>query len=144
MSENDHGVDLNAYRIATGQDYVPPEADAPPAAQPAAASGSYLTTDQVCGRLAALGVDAKQVSQVFSARLQPQNLADADRKFALGVRAADQVYIVVYKFGLGTPLVRKSPLDEDGPDWRPRWVSVEGPYPNDKAVIEAKAAELTA
>ena len=49
---------------------------------------------------------------MFSARLEPQNLADPDRKFALGVRAADQVYIVVYKFGLGTPLVKKSPLDD--------------------------------
>jgi len=89
----------------------------------------YLTTEQVCGQLAAGGVDEATVGRVFSARMHPQNLDDPKQKFVLGVPADDdRVYLVVYRFGPGTPLVRKSPLDENGPDWRPRWLSVEGPF----------------
>ena len=96
---------------------------------------AYLTVEQVCGRLAAAGVDEKQVGKVFAARLRPQNLEDTSRLFAMAVTAGGdpvfpaEVSLAVYQFGLGRPLVKKSPLDEDGPDWRPRWVSVKGPYP---------------
>jgi hypothetical protein len=94
----------------------------------------YLTTEQVCGRLDAGGVDEATVGKVFAARLQPQNLDDPDHLYTMGCTTGDpvfpaEVYLVVYKFGLGRPLVQESPLDEGGPDWRPRWVAVEGPYP---------------
>lgn len=106
----------------------------------------FLSTDQVCGKLATAGVDDGTVGKVFAARLQPTNLEDEDRKFVMGVPApGDQVFLVVYKFGLGQPLVKLSPLDEGGPDWRPRWLSVEGPFPmSDREAVEAKAKELTA
>lgn len=103
-----------------------------------------MTTEQVCGELAAAGVDEATVGKVFAARLQPQKLEDQDKIFVMGVPGPDgQVYLVVYKFGLGKPLVKLSPLDESGPDWRPRWVSVEGPFDGREAA-EAKAKELTA
>jgi hypothetical protein len=124
----------DAYRLATGQN--------PPLVAPA---GSYLTTDQVCGALAAAGVDAAEVGKVFAARLEPQHLEDPDKKIVLGAAAPDgQVYLIVARFGLGRPLVKNHPLDESGPDWRPRFLSVEGPFPGDRKTIEAKAKELTA
>lgn len=103
---------------------------------------SYLTTEEVCGTLSAAGVDGPTVGKVFAARLQPQNLEDRDRKFVMGVPGPDGAYLLVYKFGLGRPLAQASPLDESGPDWRPRWVSVEGPFAVDEAMEKAK--ELTA
>jgi hypothetical protein len=103
-----------------------------------------MTTEEVCGALMNAGVDTATVGKIFSARLQPQKLDDPERKFALAVPAGDQAYLVVYRFGPGTALVKSTPMDEDGPDWRPRWISVEGPFPADKAVVEAKARELTA
>jgi hypothetical protein len=108
-------------------------------------SDTYMSTEQVCGALARAGVDEAMVGKVFAARLQPQNLSDPDKKFVMGAVAGDRVYLVVYRFGLGRPLIKQSPLDEGGPDWRPRWLSVEGPFPlADKAAVEAKARELTA
>ena len=104
---------------------------------------SYLTVEQVCGQLAAAGVDEATVGRVFAARLEPQNLDDLEKKFAIGLPGpAGWVFLVIYKFGLGRPLAKKSPLDEGGPDWRPRFVSVEGPFSREDA--EAKAEELTA
>lgn len=107
----------------------------------------YLTTDEVCAKLQAAGADPKTVSRVFAARLQPQNLDDPDHKYALGVPVGDQAYLVIYRFGPGRPLVAKSPLDESGPDWRPRWLSVEGPFPaatpEDLQRINKKSGELT-
>jgi hypothetical protein len=106
----------------------------------------YLTTERVCGQLAAAGVDEATVGKVFAARLQPTNLGeDTERKFVLGVPApGGQVFLLVYRFGLGRPLVKKHPLDEGGPDWRPRWVSVEGPFDlADREAVESRAAELT-
>lgn len=105
---------------------------------------SYLTTEQVCGKLAEAGVDPATVGKVFAARLKPQHLEDSNRKFVMGVPAPDgsRAYLLVYKFGLGRPLAQASPLDESGPDWRPRWVSVEGPFAVDEAMEKAK--ELTA
>jgi hypothetical protein len=105
----------------------------------------FLTTEQVCGKLAAGGVDEATVGRVFAARLQPQKLDkdEFDRKFTMGIPARNgQVYVVVYQFGLGKPLVKETPLDEGGPDWRPRWVSVEGPFA-DKEVALARSRELT-
>ena len=106
---------------------------------------SYLTIEQVCNTLAEAGVDQATLSKVFSARLQPQNLDDQDRKFVMGVPdGLGNAYLVVYKFGLGRPLVKNSPLDESGPDWRPRWVSVEGPFDaEDTETLNTKARELT-
>ena len=104
---------------------------------------SYLTVEQVCGQLAAAGVDEATVGRVFAARLEPQNLDEPDKKFVLGVPApGNRAYLIVYKFGLGQPQVKKSPLDEGGPDLRPRWVSVEGPFKTEDAAVKAK--ELTA
>jgi hypothetical protein len=96
---------------------------------------SYLTTEQVCSALAEAGVDMATISKIFSARLRPQNLDDPDKLYTAGCTAGPdpvfpaEVYLVLYRFGLGRPLVRESPLDESGPDWRPRWISVEGPFP---------------
>jgi hypothetical protein len=108
----------------------------------------YLSTEEVCGALARGGVDEATVGKIFAARLQPQNLddADRDRKFVMGVPAPDgRAFLVVYRFGPGTPLARKDPLDEGGPDWRPRWLSVEGPFDGtDRKAVEDKARELTA
>lgn len=102
----------------------------------------FLSTEEVCGQLARAGVDEATVGKVFSARLQPQKLTDQTRKFALGVAApGGGFYLVVYKFGLGRKQVKKSPLDEDGPDWRPRWISVEGPFTRE--TVESAAKELT-
>jgi hypothetical protein len=105
----------------------------------------YLTTERVCGQLAAAGVDDATVGKVFAARLQPQNLEDGDRKFILGVPAPGRkVFLLVYKFGLGRPMVKNNPLDEGGPDWRPRWISVEGPFDMaDREAVESRARELT-
>jgi hypothetical protein len=102
----------------------------------------FLSTEEVCGQLALAGVDEATVGKVFAARLRPQNLTEPDKKFVLGVPGpSGQVYLVVYKFGLGQKLVKSSPLDEDGPDWRPRWMSVEGPFTLEEAPDKAK--ELT-
>jgi hypothetical protein len=107
---------------------------------------SYLTTDEVCGLLARGGVDEATVGKVFAARLEPQNLTDPEKKFVLAARAAHgQCFLVVYRFGLGRPLIKETPLDEGGPDWRPRWISVEGPFDmSDREAVEARARELTA
>lgn len=103
----------------------------------------FLSTEDVCGKLAAAGVDEATVGRVFAARLQPQKLDDPEKKFVLGVPApSGQALLVVYKFGLGKPLVKDSPLAEGGPDWNPRWISVEGPFSMDDATD--KARELTA
>lgn len=105
---------------------------------------TYLTTEQVCGRLAAAGVDNATVGKVFAARLEPENLEDADKKFVMGVMSGKQVYFVLYQFGLGRPMVKADPLDEGGPDWRPRWLSIEGPFTfADSDEANAKARELT-
>jgi hypothetical protein len=120
----------------------------------------YLTVEQVCGKLARGGCDEEEVGRVFAARLEPENLdaADKDKKFPLVAAArGNQVYIVVCQFGLGRPLVKASPLDEGGPDWRPRFISVNGPYPAppldaagnpvpgpELAELGIKAQELTA
>lgn len=99
-------------------------------------ASTYLTVEQVCGKLAEAGVDEATVGKVFAARLKPQNLEDPDELYAMGVPCGGdpvfpaEIYLVVYKFGLGRPMIKKSPLDEEsGPDWRPRFVSVQGPYP---------------
>src|ERR1700733_1246917 len=107
-------------------------------------SDAYLSVEEVCGTLARAGVDEATVGKIFASRLQPQNLDDPERKFALAVPAGGQAYLVLYRFGPGTALVKSTPLDEDGPDWKPRWISVEGPFPTDRATVEAKARELTA
>lgn len=106
---------------------------------------SYLTTEEVCGKLAEAGVDEATVGKVFAARLQPQNLDDPDKKFVIGVPGPGATaFLVVYQFGLGRPQVKNSPLDESGPDWTPRWLSVNGPYQiEDRAAVEAAAKELT-
>lgn len=107
----------------------------------------YLSTEEVCGQLSRAGVDEATVGKVFSARLQPLHLdaADRDRKFAMGVPGPDgQAFLVLYRFRHGEMLVRNDPLDEAGPDFRPRWISVEGPFPGDRASVEAKSRELTA
>ena len=101
-------------------------------------TSEYLTTEQVCGKLSAAGVDEATVGKVFSARLQPQNLDDPERKFVMGVQSGDVAYLIVYRFGTGEPLFANSPLDEKGPDWRPRWISVEGPFGTDEAMERAK------
>lgn len=140
----------DAYRIATGQE--PPVAtdqDPPVAAESVkAAGGGYLSTEELCGLLAKAGVDEATVGKVFAARLQPLNLdeADRDRKFVMGVPGPfGTAFLVIYQFGLGAPLTRKDPLDEGGPDWRPRWISVEGPFDGaDRKAVAAKARELTA
>jgi hypothetical protein len=105
----------------------------------------YITVEQVCGKLAAEGVDERQVSKVFAARLKPQNLEDPDHLYTMGCVAGgdpvfpERVYLVVFKFGLGKPMIKKSPLDEDsGPDWRPRFVSVQGPFPGREPTESAK------
>jgi hypothetical protein len=107
----------------------------------------YMTTEEVCGALSRGGVDEARVGKIFAARLQPQNLddADRDRKFVMGVPSGNgKVFLVVYRFGLGAPMARKDPLDEGGPDWRPRWLSVEGPFDgSDMKAVEDKARELT-
>jgi len=118
----------------------------------------YLTVEEVCGKLARGGCDEVEVGKVFAARLEPENLDDADRKMPLVAQAAEGVFIVVCQFGLGKPRVKASPLDEGGPDWRPRFISVNGPYsapPKDATgtpildtpellALQAKAKELTA
>jgi hypothetical protein len=109
---------------------------------------NYLTVEQVCGKLTEAGVDEKTVSKVFSARLKPQNLKDPDHLYAMGVTCGgdpvfpEHVYLVVYKFGLGRPMVRTDPADgpgEEGPDWRPRFVEVQGPFPGRAPDETAKA-----
>jgi hypothetical protein len=131
----------DAYRIATGQE--PPGLWPIDALPPLLTShGEYMSTEEVCGTLARAGVDEAQVGRFWSARLQPQRLDDPDKKIALAVVNGEQAWIVVARFGLGTPLAKASPLDEGGPDWRPRWMSVNGPYPVDQ--VEERARELTA
>jgi hypothetical protein len=106
-----------------------------------------MSTEEVCGILMRAGVDEATVGKVFAARLQPQNLGDGDedRKFALGVPApGGRAYLVIYRFRQGEALVKATPLDEGGPDWRPRWLAVEGPFPGDRETVEAKSRELTA
>jgi hypothetical protein len=101
----------------------------------------YLTTEEVCGKLAAAGVDEVQVGRIFTARLQPDGV-DPDTKLALAVKTPDgQVYFALAQFGTGRPLIKNTPLDEGGPDWRPRWISVEGPFTLEEA--PAKSKELT-
>jgi hypothetical protein len=107
-------------------------------------SDVYLSTEEVCGTLARAGADEATVGKFWAARLQPQNLDAPDKKHALGAIVGDQAYLVIFRFGLGAPLVKSDPLDEGGPDWRPRWLSVEGPFPADRKSVEAKARELTA
>jgi hypothetical protein len=118
----------------------------------------YLTVEEVCGKLARGGCDEVEVGKVFAARLEPENLDsdDKDKKFPLVAQAAEGVFIVVCQFGLGKPRVKASPLDEGGPDWRPRFISVNGPYskpPLDESktpiidspeliALQAKAKEL--
>jgi hypothetical protein len=105
-------------------------------------SDDYLSTRQVCDKLTAAGADPVMTSRVFSARLQPQNLDNPDKVFAMAVPASGgQVLLVTYRFGLGRPLTRSSPLDEAGEDWTPRWLGVAGPFPADDA--ETRARELT-
>ena len=129
-----------------------------------------LTTEVICGRLASLGVDEATVGRIFAARPSPsapkiestgdedadlaaQEHADAEfrrtfdfeRKFVMGVPVPGRkAVLLVYRFGRGEPLLRdrsvKGP-QETGPNWRPRWVSFEGPMPLDE--VEAKARELT-
>jgi hypothetical protein len=104
---------------------------------------NYLSTAQVCGELASHGVDEATVGRVFAARLEPENLDDPDRKYVIGVPCpGNRALLVVFRFGPGTPMAKLSPLDEGGPDWVPRWISVEGPFPREEA--EAKSRELTA
>ena len=146
----------------------------------------YLTTQDVCGRLASLGVDEATVGRVFAARPAPgaparprltelkrkPNLTgaeeeerdslleqaarddleyrrtfDYDRKFVLGVPVPGRkAVLLVYRFGCGEPLLRDPAVEgpqETGPNWRPRWISVEGPFPLDQDAISAKARELT-
>lgn len=90
-----------------------------------------VTIDEVCERLLDEGADPAEVSKVHSSRMQPQKLDNPDAKYALGVTNPDktEAWLVLYRFGKGAPMVKESPLDESGPDWRPRWVSVHGPYP---------------
>jgi hypothetical protein len=103
----------------------------------------YLTVEQVCGKLAKGGCDEVEVGKVFAARLEPENLDDPDKKIVLGALTQDgKVFLVLCQFGPGTPRVKASPLDEGGPDWRPRFISVNGPY--DRDAIPSTAAELTA
>lgn len=91
-----------------------------------------MTTEEVCGRLSRAGIDTKTVSKVFAARLEPENLEDPDKKHVLAVpEPGGRIFLVVYQFGLGEPLRRNPRLDmpqEQGQDWRPRWLSVEGPF----------------
>lgn len=111
---------------------------------PMSSVDEYLTTEEVCGRLASAGVDEATVGKVFAARLEPENLDEEKRarKFVMGVPAPDgQVFLLVYRFGPGTPLEKLTPLDEGGPDWRPRWLAVEGPFAS--GVVGEKARELT-
>lgn len=102
----------------------------------------YLTTDKVCLLLASAGADSDLVGRVFAARLEPENLDDPERKYVLGVPLSEsRAMLVVYRFGLGRPMVKNHPLDEGGPDWRPRWLSVEGPFTIED--VPEKAKELT-
>ena len=113
----------------------------------------YLTTEEVCGRLASAGVDEAMVGKVFASRLEPENLTQSDKKFVMGIPGpGNQAFLLVYQFGPGTPLVKASPLDEGGPDWRPRWLSVEGPFeftldeegrPSADCELVVKSRELT-
>lgn len=102
----------------------------------------YMTVEEVCGELVAGGVDEATVGKVFAARLDPQNLDDPDKKFVLGVPApGSKAFLVVYRFGTGRRIIKNHPLDEGGPDLRPRWLSVNGPFEMSDA--PAKAKELT-
>lgn len=108
-----------------------------------------MTLDEVCERLLDEGADPQEVSKVHSSRMQPQKLENPDAKYALGVTdtARSQAWLVLYRFGTGKALVKNTPLDEGGPDWRPRWISVHGPYPiatkADMAEINRISGELT-
>lgn len=98
----------------------------------------YLQTEEVCGFLARAGVPIQSVNKVFCARLQPEvpegtdAEIDYEKIYVLAVpEPGGQVYLVRYKFNLGNPFIRDRSLDipqEKGRDWRPRWLSVEGPY----------------
>ncbi len=96
---------------------------------------STLSTEEVCGLLAAAGVDESVVGRVFSARLQPLNLGNPDAKFCLGVPSpGGQAFLVLYKFGKA--------IGAETEHWTPQWLSVEGPFP--VADIPEKSKELTA
>jgi hypothetical protein len=127
----------------------------------------YLSTEEVCGRLARAGIDTKTVSKIFAARLEPEKLDELGKDIETyrGVVAVPEpggrVFLVVYKFGTGAPLLADRSLDmpqETGPDRRPRWISVNGPYqldlipgpkagtqvPDPECELLRKAKELTA
>lgn len=136
-------------------------------------STEYLHTEEVCGILARAGVPIQSVNKVFAARLQPEvtdangeaiENADIDfeKVYVLAVpEPGGLVYLVRYKFGLGNPFRKDHSLDipqEKGRDWRPRWLSVEGPYqldlidnpdrpgfkmPDPECEVMAKAREFT-
>ncbi len=118
---------------------------------------TYLSTEEVCGRLSRAGIDTATVSKVFAARLNPENLDDLDRIFVLAVpEPGGRVFLVRYKFGTGAPLPKDPTVtmpQESGPDRRPRWLSVEGPYsveldeagkPKADCELFTKAKEFTA
>jgi hypothetical protein len=117
-------------------------------------SDNYLDVQVVCSKLAAAGVYEDEIGKVYAARQQPEHLDDTEKKFVMAAKTAEgEVMLVVYRFGLGQPLVKRHPLDEGGPDWRPRFLAVEGPF---QLVLDAngnldpacelatKAKELTA
>lgn len=100
----------------------------------------YLTTDEVCGKLAAAGVDVGEIGKVWAARLQPQKLDNLDKKYPLVARGPDrQVYLIIFRFG--------RPIGPEEDHWTPRWLSVEGPFPAateaDRLALGDKAKELT-
>jgi hypothetical protein len=105
---------------------------------------NYLSTEEVCGKLARAGCDEAEVGKVFAARLEPDGV-DRDKKLVLAAEAPEgQVYLVLCQFGTGRALAKDSPFAEGGPDWRPRFISVNGPYPkSDLPALSAKAKELT-
>ena len=123
----------------------------------------YMTTDEVCGRLSRAGIDIKTVNKVFAARLEPDAPDDPlyehdpDKKYVLAVpEPGGRVFLVVYRFNHGNPFRKDRSLEmpqETGPDWRPRWLSVEGPFelridgstgkPDPACELLTKARELT-
>jgi hypothetical protein len=126
----------------------------------------FMTTEEVCGRLSRAGIDTKTVSKIFAARLEPEKLDELDKTIETyrGVVAVPEpggrVFLVVYKFGTGAPLPQDPTIEipqETGPDRRPRWISVNGPYqldlipgpkpgtqvPDPECELLRKAKELT-
>ncbi len=125
-------------------------------------SENYLSVEEVCGRLSRAGIDTATVSKIFAARLEPEKLDELgkDIESYRGVVAVPEpsgrVYLVLYKFGTGAPLPQDPTItipQESGPDRRPRWISVNGPYkveldaagkPKPDCELLVKAKELTA